>query len=825
MKKTIINENWEEELIEDTSYFYVVIYRNNVDKIKYVKLYSINDEFTKSVYEELKTQLKEAQDENICLFFAKVPKTKQTEELLAEALYSGSNVSPNTIEATEQLLDRVDLEILESYCPELTEAKKKKKRKPRKILGGYLTWTTGWPAYNMAMFNKHTDCNFTPSKEEKDAEKAAEKAAEAANDAIDSGSVSTNTGVPSSVVDSGNSANSSENSTNFSGESTGDAGDAGASGGEGGAIGESLELTEAKRYVKRYYVRPQNIFCSNKEEILKALVQVGDNNCSVYSLKSLTNHDDVHLLKPSDIIYYYDDGVLYDKNHVKVMDYDLFVKHEEERKKVGNVNAISDASFDKMYDDRLTDADLKDKEIKVRKPTHEELEEAITFDDLDAELWAGESIYLGYNNAYVDDIHNFADHGVYSDTSYYASYDEDTGIYSVTCWHNSDDGAEEEGETEEFNSREDFEKYVKALKLKDKQVQEALKEDTIYVGKIAQTLNLPPEIKLLTQAQVEDFVDSLEPEEEFIVGYVNPVYFYRDLWDLLPIYKCTEMSGYTGVDFANSADEINADKETRVADAKAQIQKAKETGNTMHVGADVNYRTQNKLVNMDNTANALKAKKAGFEMKNRNTILFYPTNILHVCYYVKLPTQSNFIKVTAEKLETYIYDNLPKIKQKIDHEKARAKVHNALYNLTPEIQYGNDVQSIDRSTRIGSDLSGKYIHKYDRDKLQVRALYTTQIYHLESSNGSYGHEITESIKKDLAEEAFEQNFKSINALGEDLDDVFTCCICGEETTGYGNNPEPVRHEGRCCDACNRKFVIPARIAMVQAERDKSEGEA
>lgn len=115
-------------------------------------------------------------------------------------------------------------------------------------------------------------------------------------------------------------------------------------------------LTEAKRYVKRYYIRPQNIFCSNKAEILTALVKdVGDNNCSVYSLKALEDHDDVHLLQPKDIIYYYDDGILYDKNHVKVMDYDLNVKHEEERKKFGNVDAISDQTFDAEYEDRLTE--------------------------------------------------------------------------------------------------------------------------------------------------------------------------------------------------------------------------------------------------------------------------------------------------------------------------------------------------------------------------------------------------------------------------------------------------------------------------------------
>lgn len=126
---------------------------------------------------------------------------------------------------------------------------------------------------------------------------------------------------------------------------------------------EEVQLDEAKRYVKRYYVRPLNIFCGNKEDIIQALIRAGDQNCSVYSLKNLTDHEDVHLLQPSDIIYYWDDRVLYDKNHVQVMDYDLFVKHEEERKKVGNIDALSDAAFSAMYDDRATEDDLKDKDV------------------------------------------------------------------------------------------------------------------------------------------------------------------------------------------------------------------------------------------------------------------------------------------------------------------------------------------------------------------------------------------------------------------------------------------------------------------------------
>lgn len=118
----------------------------------------------------------------------------------------------------------------------------------------------------------------------------------------------------------------------------------------------SHELTE-KRETKRYYIRPQNIFCANKADVLKGLISVAESgeNCTVYSLKNLDDHDDVHQLTNHDIIYYYDDNVLYDKNHVLVMDYDLFIKHEEERKKINrNPDTITKQEYDKYYDDRMT---------------------------------------------------------------------------------------------------------------------------------------------------------------------------------------------------------------------------------------------------------------------------------------------------------------------------------------------------------------------------------------------------------------------------------------------------------------------------------------
>lgn len=123
-----------------------------------------------------------------------------------------------------------------------------------------------------------------------------------------------------------------------------------------GCTADGGALTEAKRYVRRYYIRPQNIFCSNKAEILKALIELDDANCSVYTLNNLGDEKDVSKLMSSDIIYYYDNGILYDKNKVKVMDYDLSIKREEDRKHFSNIEKASDKEFKAAYEDRMTDA-------------------------------------------------------------------------------------------------------------------------------------------------------------------------------------------------------------------------------------------------------------------------------------------------------------------------------------------------------------------------------------------------------------------------------------------------------------------------------------
>ena len=39
-----------------------------------------------------------------------------------------------------------------------------------------------------------------------------------------------------------------------------------------------------------------------------------------------------------------------------------------------------------------------------------------------------------------------------------------------------------------------------------------------------------------------------------------------------------------------------------------------------------------------------------------------------------------------------------------------------------------------------------------------------------------------------------------------------CSICGKEINKYGNDAYPVSF-GKCCDECNLKLVVPARIKL------------
>ena len=52
-----------------------------------------------------------------------------------------------------------------------------------------------------------------------------------------------------------------------------------------------------------------------------------------------------------------------------------------------------------------------------------------------------------------------------------------------------------------------------------------------------------------------------------------------------------------------------------------------------------------------------------------------------------------------------------------------------------------------------------------------------------------------------------------------------CCFCGNVIEdGFGNNPEPA-HFGtfaKCCDECNLKIVIPARLYIMELRRQATD---
>lgn len=50
-----------------------------------------------------------------------------------------------------------------------------------------------------------------------------------------------------------------------------------------------------------------------------------------------------------------------------------------------------------------------------------------------------------------------------------------------------------------------------------------------------------------------------------------------------------------------------------------------------------------------------------------------------------------------------------------------------------------------------------------------------------------------------------------------------CCFCGKEVEGYGNDPRPIKvaceEMPRCCDECNKKFVVPTRVSVWGKENE------
>jgi len=50
----------------------------------------------------------------------------------------------------------------------------------------------------------------------------------------------------------------------------------------------------------------------------------------------------------------------------------------------------------------------------------------------------------------------------------------------------------------------------------------------------------------------------------------------------------------------------------------------------------------------------------------------------------------------------------------------------------------------------------------------------------------------------------------------------TCSICGWAYVGHGNDAQPI-NDGRCCDQCYTRHVIPERARRILESDTKREG--
>ena len=42
-----------------------------------------------------------------------------------------------------------------------------------------------------------------------------------------------------------------------------------------------------------------------------------------------------------------------------------------------------------------------------------------------------------------------------------------------------------------------------------------------------------------------------------------------------------------------------------------------------------------------------------------------------------------------------------------------------------------------------------------------------------------------------------------------------CCICKKPFFGLGNNPNPIKTKGKCCNKCNIDKVLPTRLGLLK----------
>lgn len=623
----------------------------------------------------------------------------------------------------------------------------------------------------------------------------------------------------------------------------------------------------AKRYIKRYYIRPQNVFASNKAEILQRLAEVEADgaNCSVYSLKALDDHDDVHLLQPKDIIYYYDKGVLYDKNHVPVLDYDLNVKNEEERPRI-SADATSDERFKDVYQDRMTDRTV-----------------AESFDDsyLESDSILTESYYEVENKALVAAIDQCLDFAlkIINDVRY------NKDGWALSMRKKFKDGEAKEILSKNLKSKikptdnttpKDFNWVAKnsnALTTIILQIKKTYKDITLPAAvaeaeshkKQAEADRLAAELKhrLDRQTAKENRLKELkveaskQAEKNFkLNGKQDSRYknIKKDLTkfkiSLIPAkwpeldqvwrdiyYACDSASYWSNEEtcyywlyyykaFANLVADFNSTARSGIAYSAKRMtelteiekEEAKQWCLSMIKEIKVSIPTDEDLIDFEGQdSDAIVNKLRKSRERFCNAFGIPETAVAGLAEKETYQAGANiFIKSRpAVKADGSNVENT------LSNYKAWRITGSLTFNTKPDFENAPDVIKVfvDNAKRCAIEHTIK--NEVDEENVDKRFEMTGKV--LISTSFVYDvlHLFDFKNNPDFLiatiKNPFELVFESINAFGvkltEGTEAEYTCCICGEEFEGYGNNPSPVKETGKCCDACNRKFVIPARLGF------------
>lgn len=566
-------------------------------------------------------------------------------------------------------------------------------------------------------------------------------------------------------------------------------------------------LTEKKkryskpRIVKRYYIRPQNIWCGNKLDILKTLIKLGDENCSIYTLNNLKDNTDVQELTSDDIIYYYDDGILYDKNHVKVMDYDLYIKHEEDRKKFPSKPDVEKGEAKDEYSDRIVEPRENVRDNVAHEGLTKKLIEAVRpgFDIAQLKPLIGAKVIFKTNMMQTGEYGTIIDIKLNDDGR-------------ITCTIEFSNGKIRQFDLEmacldnaylTFESAADFE----------------LLQQVINANKAT-----PEEIK---QLKIEHAKAAGVEEAEKLFGTDAGEQKYKQCKKHKDNWLTDEEEAF--LDRYTELREIEKAKErTRRSIEKAEG-KATETLNDLKtVGKEIASSTD--ILAIDDW---LRKHVIGFkfDLPDFNNLPIDAPDSL----------KARLIKTFDDMSGSYpqVMNN-PEHFELITRGPEKVKSYYGFWGLNGTVKFDTDFNSfpieikdmVALAVKKSQERGHRALMPQSTDKSITNIYFCFALldlfnndpdFYKKSSNITGLFDDDDNDGGDDFGEAFKLDFEAINAYGEKLNEALeddVCCICGEPIEGYGNNPYPVKEEGRCCDACNIKFVIPARLqAMMDYRRE------